>query len=165
MKTQIKFLITLFIVLMASSEMQAQFGNRGYGYNRGATGRPSRLPQAQTPAEPPKPKTADELVDAQMPSLIEALELDAFETAIMSSILKKYVQERIEARILELPPEKMKEVYKKIAEKQDEELKASLPPEKYESFLKMREDGMGQTLRDKKKEEKKKKKKKKKSKD
>ncbi len=159
---KIKYLITLFIVLMACSEIQAQFGNRGNRYNRGATGRPSRLPQADTPPEPPKPKTAEELVDEEMPNLIKVLNLDAFETAIMSSVLKKYVQERIEARILELPPEKMKEVYKKIAEKQDAELKASLPAEKFENFLKMREEGVANTLRNKKKEEKKKKKKKKK---
>ena len=164
MKTKFNYLLLLFISLLACGELQAQFGNRGYGNNRGVTGRP-RLPQAETPPEPPKPKTADELVEAEMPKLIEALELDDFETAIMSSILKKYVQERIEAQILELPPEKMKETFKKIAERQDEELKASLPTEKFETFIKMREEGVGQLLRDKKKEEKKKKKKKKKTKD
>lgn len=175
MKTKFKFILSFFIILTAFADLQAQYGygGGGYGYGRGMGGRGmggrgmrnSGIPQAETPVEEPKPKTAEEIVDGEMPSIAEALGLDEFETAIMSSILKKYVQERIEARILELPPEKMREVYTKITERQDEELKAGLPLEKYEAFVKMQKEGVSQTIRNQKKEDKKRKKKKKKNKD
>lgn len=172
MKTKIKYLIAFFIVLLAGAEMQAQYGygygGGGYGYGRGygrGFGRSrSAIPQAQTQPEAPKPKTAAEIVDGEMPSIVEALGLDEFETAILTSVLKKYVQERIEAQILELPPEKMREVYAKITERQDEELKAGLPLEKYEAFVQLQKDGVAKTLKEHKKEDKKRKKKKKKSK-
>ncbi len=160
MKTGKNYLIVLLFILLVSTEMNAQFGN-GLGGGRFGNGRGrSAIPQAETPVEEPKPKTADELVDDQLPSIKDALELDEFETAIMSSVLKKYVQERIEAQILQLPPEKMREVYEKISERQDEELKAGLPLEKYEAFVQLQKDGVAKTLKENKKEEKKKKKKK-----
>jgi len=180
MKTKLKYLATLFVILTFFVEAQAQFGGGGYGYGgggygyggyggRGLYGRGrSSIPQAgPTSTEAPKPKTAAEIVDGEMPSIVEALELDEFETAVLSSVLKKYVQERIEARILELPPDKMREVYTKITERQDEELKAGLPLEKYEAFVQMQKEGVAQTIRNQKKLEKeaqKKKKKKKKNK-
>lgn len=160
MKTGKNYLIVLLFILLVSTEMNAQFGN-GLGGGRFGNGRGrSAIPQAETPVEEPKPKTADELVDDQLPSIKDALELDEFETAIMSSVLKKYVQERIEAQILQLPPEKMREVYEKISERQDKELKAGLPLEKYEAFVQLQKDGVSKTLKENKKEEKKKKKKK-----
>ena len=167
MKTNIKYFIALFTILLMGSELQAQYGygQRGYGYGGGGYGygrQRSAIPQAQETQKEPEPKTAEQLVDGEMPAIAEALELDAFETAIMSSVLKKYVQERIEARILELPPEKMREVYEKITERQDEELRAGLPLEKYEAFVKMQKEGVAKTLKNQKKEENKKKKKKKK---
>ena len=163
MKTNIKYFIALFTILLMGSELQAQYGygyggRGGYGYGR----QRSAIPQAQETQKEPEPKTAEQLVDGEMPGIAEALKLDAFETAIMSSVLKKYVQERIEARILELPPEKMREVYEKITARQDEELRAGLPLEKYEAFVKMQKEGVAKTIKNQKKEEKKKKKKKKK---
>ncbi|MDB4292679.1 hypothetical protein N9954_04675, partial [Maribacter sp.] len=113
----------------------------------------------------PKPKTAAEIVDDQMPTISETLELNDFESAILGSVLKKYVQQRIEMQILKLSPEKMREGYEKITENQDEELKAGLPPEKYEAFVALMEKGIQKTKKEKKKEKKKKAKKKKKSKD
>jgi hypothetical protein len=176
MKAQFKYLVALFLVLTVFAEVQGQFGygQGGYGYGGGGygyggygrgLGRGRGIPQAETPAEPPKPKTAEEIVDGEMPSIVEALGLDEFETAILSSVLKKYVQERIEARILELPPQKMKEVYTKITERQDAELKAGLPLEKYEAFVKMQKEGVAQTIRNQKKAEKKRNQKKKKTKE
>ena len=177
MKTHIKHLIVLFVLLLGASEIQAQYGygyggggygyggygNRGgYGYGRGR----SAIPQAG-PSTPkaPEPKTAEQIVDAEMPKIAETLGLDEFEKAILSTTLKKYVQERIELQILKLPGDKMREAYEKITVRQDEELKAGLPLEKYEAFVQMQKDGVAKMQKEMKKEEKRRKKKKKKSKD
>ncbi len=146
--------ILVLLLLMLGSECYAQF-NRGMGRN-GMGRQRSAIPQAQHAPEPPKPKTSEEIVEDQMPSITEALVLNDFETAVVSSILKKYVQERIEAQILKLPPEKMRETFTDISERQDQELKMSLPPEKYESFLTLMEDGVSKTIKKNKKKKRKK---------
>lgn len=174
MKTNIKFLLSLFIVLLAGVEMQAQYGQGGggygyggqggYGNGRGNYGRGrSGIPQAQTPVEAPKPKTADQIVDDEMPAIAETLGLDEFEKAVLSTTLKKYVQERIELQILKLPADKMREAFQKITVRQDEDLKAGLPVEKYDAFVQMQKDGVAKMQKEQKKSEKKKKKKKSKS--
>ncbi|WP_300027482.1 hypothetical protein [uncultured Maribacter sp.] len=167
MKKVIKYsplkVFALLLILLGSSEIYAQYGygNNGYG-SRGGYGygrQRSSIPQAQAPAEEPKPKTAEELVDGEMPRITEALALNEFEQAVLSSVLKKYVQERIEAQILKLPLEKMAEVYENITKRQDEELKAGLPLEKYEAFVALQKDGVSKTLKKNKKKKKEKRKK------
>ncbi|PIB22964.1 hypothetical protein [Maribacter sp. 4G9] len=165
MKSTIKlncFSVTIIaLLLFVGAEAYSQYGY-GYGGYGGAYGygrQRSAIPQAQEAPEEVKPKTAEELVDGEMPSIKEALQLNDFETAILSSILKKYVQERIEAQILKLPPEKMREVYDKITLRQDEELKASLPMEKYEAFVELQKNGVEKTIKKNKKQKKKQKKK------
>lgn len=175
MKSHVKHLIVLFILLLGASEIQAQYGygGGGYGYGgqggyggRGGYGRGrSSIPQADIPREAPKPKTAEEIVDGEMPKIAETLGLDPFETAVLSTTLKKYVQERIELQILKLSPDKMREAYEKITLRQDEDLKSGLPLEKYEAFVKMQKEGVAKMQKEQKKAEKKRKKKKKKSKD
>jgi len=171
MKINKTFLFALFALLLAGVELQAQYGyggggygyggygsRGGYGYGRGR----SSIPQAQEPQKEPEKLTAEQIVDNEMPSIAAALELNEFETAVLSSVLKKYVQERIEMQILKLSPEKMREKMDKITERQDEELKAGLPIEKYEAFVEMQKKGVAKTTKEKKKREKKSKKKKKK---
>ena len=165
MKTLVKIrsskYLMLFLLLFVGSEFYAQYGygGAGYGYGRGGYGygrQRSAIPQAQETPKKEEPKTAEELVDAEMPSITEALELNDFETAVLSSVLKKCVQERIEAQILKLPPEKMREVYENITKRQDEELKAGLPIEKYEAFVELQKNGVSKTLKKKKKKKRKK---------
>ncbi|MFS4469202.1 hypothetical protein [Maribacter sp. 2210JD10-5] len=153
----LKFVFAIVLCFIGSETMaQYGYGGRGgYGYGR----QRSAVPQAQTAQKPPEPKTAEQIVDDEMPSITEALSLNEFESAILSSVLKKYVQERIEAQILKLPPEKMREVYENITKRQDEELRAGLPSEKYEAFVALQKDGVSKTLKKKKKEKKKKRKK------
>ncbi len=158
--------ITFFAALLFGAELHAQYGygGNGYGYGRGGYGygrQRSLMPQGAdtTNEEAPKPKTAEEIVDAEMPTISETLELNEFESAVMSSVLKKYVQKRIEMHILELPPEKMREGFEKITADQDEELKAGLPLEKYEAFVEMQKKGIQKSKKEKKKENKRKKKK------
>ncbi len=154
--------LMLFLLLFTGTEFYAQYGygGGGYGYGRGGYGygrQRSAIPQAQETPKKEEPKTAEELVDGEMPSITKALELNEFETAVLSSVLKKYVQERIEAQILKLPPEKMREVYENITKRQDEELKAGLPLEKYEAFVELQKNGVAKTLKNKKKKKKRKK--------
>ncbi|QLG47138.1 hypothetical protein [Costertonia aggregata] len=160
-KISSRHFILFFILILFGAELQAQFG-RGGGFGRGGFGNGRQrnpIPQAQDNPKPPEPKTAEQIVDEEMPSIIEALSLNAFEAAVMSSTLKKYVQERIELQILELPADKMREAYEKITKRQDEELKVGLPPEKYEAFVELQKNGVNKTLKNKKREKKKKKKK------
>ncbi len=151
----LKFILTLCI-LFIGTEFYGQFGNRGN--TRGAFNRQSAIPRTQEAPEKEDPKTAAQMVDEQMPSITEALDLNDFEVAVMASILKKYVQERIEMQILKLPPEKMREGFQKINERQTEELQASLPPEKYSAFVDLQSNGVAKTIKKKKKAKKKKKK-------
>jgi hypothetical protein len=176
MKMRAKHLIVLCILLLGASELQAQYGygggGGGYGYGGNGGGRGggygrgrSTIPQAgPTETKAPEPKTAVQIVDGEMPGITETLGLDAFETAVLSTTLKKYVQERIELQILKLPTDKMREAYEKITLRQDEDLKAGLPLEKYEAFVQMQKDGVAKMRKELKKEEKREKKKKKKKK-
>lgn len=165
MKTNTKFLIIAFIMMLVGSELQAQYGyGRGYGYGSGygyGYGRQrSAIPQAQVEAKEPEPKTAGQIVDEEMPGIAEAIDLNEFEVAVMSSILKKYIQKRIELQILKLEPDKMRESLEKITEAQTEELKSGLSLETYEAFVALQQKGLSKAKKEKKKEGKKKRKKK-----
>ena len=162
MKINKTYWVALFALLLTGVELQAQYGygGGGYGYGgRGTYGRGrSSIPQAQEPQKEPENLTAEEIVDKEMPAIAGALELNEFETAVLSSVLKKYVQERIEMQILKLSPDKMREKMEEITARQDEELKAGLPLEKYEAFVELQKNGVAKTNKEKKKKEKRKKK-------
>ncbi|WP_437395595.1 hypothetical protein [Flagellimonas lutimaris] len=141
--TQTLFYITLLIGVLAFNDLSAQYGYGSPYGNRGMYGRGrSYIPQAG-PVESQKeetPLTAEEIVDEQMPSISEALELDPFEEAVVRTSLVQSVQQRIELQILELEPLKMKEEVEKIKRRQDAELKAGLPEDKYEAFMELQEN-------------------------
>jgi hypothetical protein len=88
----------------------------------------------------PENLTAEQIVAQQMPAFKEALGLTVFEEAILSTVLTKYVQQRIELQILKLDPQKMKEQYQIIQENQEKELQQSLPPEKFEAYMELQEE-------------------------
>lgn len=145
--TTLSFLILfLGVTEIVTSQMRngARFGNQ----------RGSQVPQAQTPPEPPKPKTADELVDEQMPRITEEIGLDPFEEAVVRSTLVKYVQKRLELQILKLEPNKMQEEFKKLGDMQSQELKAGLPEDKFLAYQELEQ----RRFQGKKKKKKKKKK-------
>jgi hypothetical protein len=95
--------------------------------------------------------TAEEMVANEMPKITEAIGLNDFEQAVVSSILTKYVQQRIELQILDLGPEKTREAYEIMRTKQEEELKAGLPEEKYNALLDYQENGFKKAKKKKKK--------------
>ncbi|WP_209403051.1 hypothetical protein [Pseudozobellia sp. WGM2] len=166
MKNYINYTFLFFALLLTGAELQAQYGYRGGGYGYGGGGygygrQRNAIPQVEQTPKEPEPKTAEQIVDGEMPKISETLELNEFESAVLSSILKKYVQKRIEMQILELTPEQMREGMEKITKAQDEELMAGLPLEKYEAFVEMQKKGIQKSQKEKKKERKRKNKKKK----
>ncbi len=130
MKMLLRTIFFVLIFLLAET-VSAQIGRNGNPFGRQRTA----IPQAQTPQKEPEPKTAEELVEEQMPQITETLELDAFEQAVVRSTFTKYVQKRMELQILQLEPQKMKEEFQKLQQQQDEEMKAGLPEEKYQTYL------------------------------
>ncbi len=134
MKKRVKF-TALLLLLLGTQIITAQFRNN----NRFGRQQRTAIPQAQTPPPEPEAKTADELVDEQMPKITETLELDPFEEAVVRATLVKYVQKRLELQILKLEPKKMKEEYDKLAELQKEELRAGLPEDKYLAYIDLEE--------------------------
>jgi tRNA A37 N6-isopentenylltransferase MiaA len=126
-----------------------------YGYGNGYYGRrSSAVPRTPEPEKKAEPMTAEEIVANEMPKLTEALELNEFEQAVVSSILTKYVQQSIELQLLKLDADKTREGMENIRENQKAELKAGLPEEKFNMLETLQKDGY------KKKKGKKKKKKK-----
>ena len=123
-------------VFLISVDVQSQFMNQNrFGRQRSA------IPQGPTAAQQePEKLTAEDYVEEQMPKLIEVMDLDPFEQAVVRSILVKSVQKRMELQILKLEPNKMKEEFEKTLKAQDEELEASLPPEKFKIYMEMREN-------------------------
>ena len=156
MNTNKSFLLSILFGLLSFPFLSAQYGygyGSGYGYGR----QRNTIPQATEKPKEPENLTAEQIVDAEMPSITEKLSLNGFEEAVVSSILKKYLQERIEMQILKLPPEKMREGMERITKNQDEELKAGLPLDKYEAFVALQENGF-KKVKEKKRRKKRKKK-------
>lgn len=149
MKAILKHL-TIFILLFGMVPvLQAQYSTNG------STGRRRPIaPRSQEPIEKAEPMTADQMVAAEMPKITEALALNDFEQAVLTAILTKYVQQRIEVQILNLGPEKTHEAYENINRKQDEEFKASLPAEKYDALIEYQQNG-GKKVKSKRKKKKK----------
>lgn len=150
MKTTIRKILPLFLLFFSVLSM-AQYG---YGSRYGGYGRRSSIPQAQTPEKEPEKLTAEEIVEQEMPKIIETLALDPFEEAIMRTTLVNSVKKRMELQILNLEPQKMREEFKKIQDQQEKELKAGLPPEKYQIYLDMRENPTKTKRKQKKKKKK-----------
>lgn len=147
-----KTLFLLLLFLAAGPWSQAQNGRYGmYGPQHSAI---PRGPEA--PDKKEDPKTAEELVAEEMPKITEALDLNDFEQAVVSSVLTKYTQKRIELQILQLPADDARAAYEEIARAQKDELQQGLPPEKFESFMELAEDGFNSSKAKKKKKQKKK---------
>ncbi|MCX2719459.1 hypothetical protein [Lentiprolixibacter aurantiacus] len=143
-------LIGLFILLLGISNLNAQtMGNR-FGRQR------NMAPAGPVQQQEPKALTAPEIVEQEMPKITEALNLNEFEQAVVSSILTKYVQQRIELQLLKLEPNKMRESIEKIQKNQEEELKAGLPEDKFLAFQELQKNRFQVKRKDKKKRKKKK---------
>ena len=157
MKYNLNLVLFCLIAILSSTAIEAQYrqGNRmGYPYN----GRPnSIIPRANDEKPEAKPLTAEEIVKEELPKIVEAANLNAFEEAVVGSILTKYLKQTIELRLLELEPRDTKEKLEKIREAQNAELKAGLPEEKYDLVMEIQEKGANKVKSQQKKKKKKKK--------
>lgn len=138
--------ITLFLFLSLSA-LQAQYGYGSGNYGR----RQSAVPRTPEPEKKVEPKTAEQIVDGEMPFISEALELNDFEQAILRTTLTKYVQEGIELQLLKLDPNKTREGMEDISRRQQEELKAGLPTDKFEKLQELQKQGYKKKKKKKKK--------------
>ncbi len=144
-----------FLLLGGLIAAEAQYG---YGSNPYYGGRRRNVvPQAEAPPKEVEPKTAEELVSEEMPEIIQAVGLNDFEAAVVSSILTKYVQKRMELRILELSPEATREALERLGIEQRKELEEGLPQDKYQAMIEL-EESRYNTKKFKKKKKKRKKK-------
>ncbi|WP_243396928.1 hypothetical protein [Flagellimonas pacifica] len=131
----------MLLAIFASDSLIAQYGyGSPYGYGSRYGRQRNAIPQAQSTPKEPEKLTAEEIVNEQMPSITEAINLDPFEEAVVRTTLIKSVQQRIELQILELEGSKIKEAVEKIRDRQNEELKAGLPEDKYKAFLELQEN-------------------------
>jgi hypothetical protein len=146
MRTKLPFLFLFIAIFALPSTLEAQINSR-----YGPMGRRRMASQVQEAPEKAQPMTAEELVDAEMPKITEAIDLNEFEQAVVRSILTKYVQQRIEVQILNLGPEKTREAFESIKINQDEELRASLPEDKFLALEEYRENGGKKSKKKKKK--------------
>lgn len=80
------------------------------------------------------PKTPEEIVDAQLPSISESLELDPFEEAVVRTSLIKSVQKTKELEILQLEQSEKQEAVEKIYKQLNTDLREGLSKEKYDAF-------------------------------
>ncbi len=159
MKVDKKLLLVLLMLILSGTTAMAQYGyGRGYnGYGGNGYGRQrSAIPQTEHTPEKKDPPTAQEIVASQMPTITETIGLNEFEQAVMSSILTKYIQQRIELQILQLDADKTRAALDNIVEKEDAEMKAGLPEDKYEAFKQLQKDGLQKTKKNQKKSKKKK---------
>ncbi len=146
MTTIKKHFLSILVLFLCFPVLQAQYGYGNGNYGR----RQSAIPRTEEPEKKIEPKTAEQIVESEMPHISEALDLNEFENAIVRSTLIKYVQEGIELQLLKLGPDKTKEGIEKIALKQNEELKAGLPEEKYEKLVALQKEGYNKIKRKKK---------------
>ena len=156
MKTKKIFFYATLTFVLSVSTVEAQYGY-GNGYNNGSgRGRVrNQMPQTQS-NEKPKPLTAEEIVELQMPKITEAIELNSFEQAVLSTTLTKYIKKYMELQILKLEGDKMRESIEKLQKEQSEELKAALPKEKYDAYVALEKEGFKKAKKKKKKKTKKK---------
>ena len=121
-------IISFLLLIFGVSDLSAQVMGNRFGRQR------NMVPQGPSQQKEPKPLTAEEIVAQEMPKITEAIGLNDFEQAVVSSILTKYVQQRIELQLLKLEPNKMREGLEKIQQDQEAELKAGLPEDKFLAF-------------------------------
>ncbi|UCD61671.1 MAG: hypothetical protein JSV59_03625 [Flavobacteriaceae bacterium] len=156
MKFSSNYFVLVFLLLAVIPFANAQYGyNNGYNnpYNRG---RQSLIPRAPEPERKPENLTAEQIVDREMPRIIEAIDLNDFEQAVVTAILTKYVQQSIELQILKLPADKAREAAEKIRINQKAELQAGLPEDKFNKLVELQKQGYKKLKKQKKKKKKKK---------
>lgn len=142
------------LLLCLCFESYGQFGmpmGRG-GMMGNPYGNPLRqMNQMPTRTEEQAPLTADDIVELSMNRIKETIELNAFEDAVIRSIMLEATKKRIELQILNLEPNEVKTVLEEIEKQEDFRLNKELPEVIYLQLQALKEEGRSSSPKKKKK--------------
>ena len=142
------------LLLSLCFESYGQFGmpmGRG-GMMGNPYGNPLRqMNQMPTRTEEQAPLTADDIVELSMNRIKETIELNAFEDAVLRSIMLEATKKRIELQILNLEPNEVKTVLEEIEKQEDFRLNKELPEVIYLQLQALKEEGRSSSPKKKKK--------------
>lgn len=121
------------------------YGNPMRGMNRF----PSRTQEEE-------PLTAEDIVELSINGVKETIEINAFEEAVLRSIMLEATKKRIELQILNLEPNAMKTALEEIESLEDARLENELPPALYAHLKALKEERNPKSKRKKEKKKKRK---------
>lgn len=146
--------LALLLLLSLCFESYGQFGTpmgRG-GMMGNPYGNPLRqMNQMPTRTEDQAPLTADDIVELSMNRIKETIELNAFEDAVIRSIMLEATKKRIELQILNLEPNAIKTTLEEIEKQEDFRLNNELPEVIYLQLQALKEEGRSNSPKKKKK--------------
>lgn len=146
--------LALLLLLSLCFESYGQFGmpmGRG-GMMGNPYGNPLRqMNQMPTRTEDQAPLTADDIVELSMNRIKETIELNAFEDAVIRSIMLEATKKRIELQILNLEPNAIKTTLEEIEKQEDFRLNNELPEVIYLQLQALKEEGRSNSPKKKKK--------------
>lgn len=146
--------LALLLLLSLCFDSYGQFGmpmGRG-GMMGNPYGNPLRqMNQMPTRTEDQAPLTADDIVELSMNRIKETIELNAFEDAVIRSIMLEATKKRIELQILNLEPNAIKTTLEEIEKQEDFRLNNELPEVIYLQLQALKEEGRSNSPKKKKK--------------
>ena len=110
-----------------------------------------QMNQMPTRTEEQAPLTADDIVELSMNRIKETIELNAFEDAVIRSIMLEATKKRIELQILNLEPNAVKTTLEEIEKQEDFRLNNELPEVIYLQLQALKEEGRSNSPKKKKK--------------
>lgn len=110
-----------------------------------------QMNQMPTRTEEQAPLTADDIVELSINRIKETIELNAFEDAVIRSIMLEATKKRIELQILNLEPNAVKTTLEEIEKQEDFRLNNELPEVIYLQLQALKEEGRSISPKKKKK--------------
>jgi len=159
------FFLASLLVMLTCFESFGQFGMpMGRGGMMGNPygnpyGNPMRgMNQFPSRTQEDEPLTAEDIVELSINRVKETIEINAFEEAVLRSIMLEATKKRIELQILNLESNAMKTALEEIESIEDARLENELPPALFEHLKALKEEGNSRVKRNKEKKKKRKKK-------
>lgn len=151
------YFLASLLVLLTCFESFGQFGmpmGRG-GMMGNPYGNPMRgMNQFPSRTQEEEPLTAEDIVELSINRVKETIEINAFEEAVLRSIMLEATKKRIELQILNLEPNAMKTALEEIESLEDARLENELPPALYAHLKALKEERNPKTKRKKEKKKK-----------
>ena len=151
------YFLASLLVLLSCFEGFGQFGmpmGRG-GMMGNPYGNPMRgMNQFPSRTQEEEPLTAEDIVELSINRVKETFEINAFEEAVLRSIMLEATKKRIELQILNLEPNLMKTALEEIEAIEDARIEKELPPALFEHLKALKEEGNCKRKKEKKKKRK-----------